>query len=256
MDKFVIEKDNLQCIPCIADIPDNCNKIIIIIHGLSSSKESENASYMMKYFAEKGLGVIAYDQPGHGMEAAANESLLLENCLDSLKSVEQYLIGKYPESEICYFGSSFGGYVLGIYLARGLNSGRKAFMRCAAVIFPQMIVGDVHAEPDPEAMKILNMQGYIETVIDGQDTRFSKEFLEELKANSMIDIYDEAQPDNVEFSFVHGEKDPVVPVQPVKAFAEKHGYPIVVVPYEGHSISNSPDSPAIVADVAYQLFRR
>ena len=42
---------------------------------------------MMKYFAEKGLGVIAYDQPGHGLEAAANESLLLENCLDSLKSV-------------------------------------------------------------------------------------------------------------------------------------------------------------------------
>ena len=47
-------------------------------------------------------------------------------------------------------------------------------MRCAAVIFPKMIVGDVHAEPDTKAIKILNMQGYIETVIDGQNTRFSK----------------------------------------------------------------------------------
>ena len=256
MIKFVIEKENKNAIPCIADIPDGCNKIVIIIHGLSSSKESENASYMMKYFAKRGLGVVAYDQPGHGTEEAANESLLLKNCLASLNSVEKYLTEKYPETEICYFGSSFGGYVLGIYLARNLNTGYKAFMRCAAVIFPQMIVGDVYAEPDPEAMKILDIQGYIDTVIDGQPVRFLKEFLEELKANSMIHIYENALPDNVALSFVHGEKDPVVPMQLVKAFAEKHGYPMIVVPGEGHSINNSPDSPAIVADAAYELFMK
>ena len=117
-----------------------------------------------------------------------------------------------------------------------------------------MIVGDVHAEPDPEAMKFLNTQGYIDAVVDGQNVRFLKEFLEELKANSMIDIYNEALPENAEFLFVHGEKDPVVPVNAVKAFAEKHGYPIVIIPDEGHSISNSPDSPAIVADTAYEFF--
>lgn len=254
MVKFVIEKENGQCVPCVADIPENCTKIIILIHGLSSSKESENASYMMKYFTEKGVGAVAYDQPGHGMEEAANEALLLKNCLDSLAFVEKYLRGKYPDAEICYFGSSFGGYVLGIYLARKLNSGRKAFMRCSAVIFPQMIVGDVHAEPDPEAMEFLNRQGYIDAMVDGQSVRFLKEFLEELKANSMIDIYNEALPDNVEISFVHGEKDSVVPAHAVKAFAEKHGYPIVIVPDEGHSISNSLNSPAIVANMAYEFF--
>lgn len=254
MVKFIIEKENGQCVPCVADIPENCTKIVILIHGLSSSKESENASYMMKYFTEKGVGAVAYDQPGHGTEEAANEALLLKNCLDSLASVEKYLRGKYPDAEICYFGSSFGGYVLGIYLARKLNSGRKAFMRCSAVIFPQMIVGDVHAEPDPEAMEFLNRQGYIDAMVDGQSVRFLKEFLEELKANSMIDIYNEALPDNVEISFVHGEKDSVVPAHAVKAFAEKHGYPIVIVPDEGHSISNSPNSPAIVANMAYEFF--
>lgn len=254
MVKFVIQKENMECIPCIADIPDNCTKIILLIHGLSSSKESENASYMMKYFAEKGIGVVAYDQPGHGTEEAANESLLLKNCLGSLAAVERYLVENYPDVEICYFGSSFGGYVLGIYLARKLNSGRKAFMRCAAVIFPQMIVGDVHAEPDPETIKFLNMQGYIDAMVDGQNVRFLKEFLEELKANSMIDIYNEELPDHVELSFVHGEKDSVVPVHTTKAFAEKHGYPIVIVPDEGHSISDSPSSPAIVADIAYEFF--
>ena len=143
---------------------------------------------------------------------------------------------------------------MGIYISRKLNSGHKAFMRCGAVIFPEMILGDVHAEPDPDVMKILDTQGYIETVIDGQHARFSKEFLEELRANSMVEIYDKAKPQNVEIAFVHGEKDPVVPLAEVKAFAEKHGYPISVVPEEGHSISSSPESPGIVAAKAYELF--
>lgn len=251
---FVIEKENSHCIPCVADIPDGCNKIVILIHGLSSSKESENASYMMKYFAERGVGVIAYDQPGHGTGEAKNESLLLKNCLDSLSSVEKYLEERYPDAEICYFGSSFGGYVLGIYLARNLNSGRKAFMRCSAVAFPQMIVGDVHTEPDPEAVRLLDMQGYMDAVVDGRNVRFLKEFLEELRANSMADIYNEALPDNAELFFVHGEKDSVVPVDTTKDFAEKHGYPIIIIPNEGHSISDLPDSPAIVADTAYRFF--
>ena len=53
---------------------------------------------------------------------------------------------------------------------------------------------------------------------------------------------------------MHGEKDPVIPACAVKAFAKKHGYPFVIVPNEGHSISNSPNSPAFVADVAYKFF--
>lgn len=251
---FTIEKESNHMIPCIADIPDGCDKIVILIHGLSSSKESENSSYMMKFFTERGLGCVAYDQPGHGTEAAADERLLLGSCLESLQAVEAYVTEKYPHAEICYFGSSFGGYVLGIYLARGLNTGRKAFMRCSAVIFPQMIVGDVHAEPDPEAMKLLDAQGYIDAPVDGQYVRFYREFLEELKANSMIDIYSEALPANVAIAFAHGEKDPVVPVQPVKAFADRHGYPITIIPGEGHSISDAPESPAIVAGLAYELF--
>lgn len=254
MNKFLIAKENGHMIPCIADIPENCKKIVILIHGLSSSKESENSSCMMKYFAKKGIGAIAYDQPGHGTEEATDEILLLKNCLDSLASVEKYITEHYPNAEICYFGSSFGGYVLGIYAAKGMNTGQKAFMRCAAVIFPQMIVGDINAEPDPEVMEVLNKQGYIETMVDGKVVRFYKEFLEELKENSMTELYNGTLIEHTQFSFVHGEMDKVVPVHAVKAFAENHGYPITIIPGEGHSISDAPDSPETVARTAYEFF--
>ena len=87
MEKFIIPKANSRGIPCIAEFPEGCSKIVIIIHGFLSSKESDNAAYMMKYFSEKGMGAIAYDQPGHGTEEAADERLLLSSCLDSLRTV-------------------------------------------------------------------------------------------------------------------------------------------------------------------------
>ena len=70
----------------------------------------------MEMLPPQGFGVIAYDQPNHGSEEAAREDLSIEACLDSLARVEEYLTERYPDKEICYFGSSFGAYILGIYL--------------------------------------------------------------------------------------------------------------------------------------------
>ena len=255
MKKFIITKKHGSHVPCISKIPEGCKKIIIVIHGMCSSKESDNASYLMNFFPQRGIGVIAYDQPGHGDDEAKTEELRIESCLESLSCVEGYLNSEYPEAEICYFGSSFGGYILGLYLSKGLNSGSKAFMRCSAVIFPQMILGDLDAEPDPEVMAELESKGYIEVDLGVEKpAKFTLGFFEDLKENDLMRIYDEQIPPNVKMCFVHGEKDPVVPVQAVQSFAEKHGYPITVIPGEGHSISDRQESPATVARLAYELF--
>lgn len=254
MENIVLKKENLKGVPCIINIQPNSKKIVILIHGLSSSKESENSKFMMNFFEKKGIGSISYDQPGHGLEEASKEKLLLENCIESLKAVEDYVSTKYPNAEICYFGSSFGAYVLGIYLARKLNKGSKAFMRCAAVNFPQIILGDTNVEPDPEVLKVLDKQGYIEARVDSHEIRFYREFLEELKLNSMIDIYKKNKPENVIFYFVHGEEDKVVSASFVKEFAEIHGYPILIIPREDHSIRINKNSQEIVALKTYELF--
>lgn len=255
MNKFTINKKNGYKIPCISEIPEDSEKIVIVIHGMCSSKESANATYLMDFLPERGIGVIAYDQPGHGDEDAASEELRVGNCIDSLRSVENYIKEEYPDAEICYFGSSFGGYILGLYLARRLNSGNKAFMRCAAVIFPQMILGDLDAEPDPDVMKVLETKGYIEVELGiEKPARFTLGFFEDLKENDLLTLYDEAPPENVKLHFAHGQKDPVVPAGAVKAFAEKHGYPIDIIPDEGHSINDHPESPEYVARLAYDLF--
>lgn len=268
MKKFTIIKKNGNIIPCISEISENCKKIAIVIHGMCSSKESANAAYMMNFLPERGIGVVAYDQPGHGEEEAKEEELRIGNCLDSLNAVEEHLKAEYPEAEICYFGSSFGAYILGIYLAKHLNSGNKAFMRCAAVIFPQMILGKLekpeNAEKPEEAeeqsnnriMKDLEEKGYVEVELGiEKPARFTGGFIKDLKENDLLKIYEkEPLTKDVKLYFVHGEKDPVVSVGAVQAFAAEHGYPITVVEDEEHSISNDPRSPKIVAELAYKLF--
>lgn len=252
MIKFSIQKNHSHLIPCIAEIPEGCRKIVILIHGILSSKESSNASFMMRYFSERGIGSIAYDQPGHGTEAALKEPLSLKHCLESLSEVEAYLNQKYPESEICYFASSFGAYVLGIYLSDGCYSGHRAFMRCAAVHFPQIVIDDLPENAEQQ----LKIQGFVNTTIGGREIQLTKTFLTELRENSLIDRFDKALAHPVDFFFVHGEQDPVVSVQAVKDFTQRHNYPLLILSKEGHTVSDLPESPSIVADRAYQFFMK
>lgn len=255
MEKITIYKKNGNSIPCIAEIPKDCRRIVIVIHGMCSSKESSNAAFLLNFMPQRGIGVIAYDQPGHGSEGAKAEELRIDNCMESLRAVEDYIREGYPHAEVCYFASSFGAYILGIYLARHLNFGRKAFMRCAAVCFPQIILGNADAEQDSDKRAELMEKGYVEIKIGGDNpVRFTLGFFEDLKNNDLFKIFDDNAPQNVKMQFVHGEKDPLVPVEAVQEFAAKHEYPITVVPNEGHSISDYKESPAFVAELAYDFY--
>ncbi|MGI6206226.1 MAG: alpha/beta hydrolase [Anaerovoracaceae bacterium] len=256
MKHFKITKENGCVVPCISEIPDGCGKIVIMIHGICSSKESESVKFIMGYMPQRGIGVVAYDQPGHGSEEAENEELRVGSCLDSLEAVEKYVRREYPSAEICYFGSSYGGYILGLYLKKRKHSGKKAFMRCSAVVFPQMVLGDPDSEPDPHSIQELDEKGCVTVDLKTGDTaEFTKGFLEDLRQNDLAALFRESLPD-ADLAFVHGENDSVVPAGAVKSFAEEFGFPITVVPDEGHTISDHERSPYITAEKAYELFTK
>lgn len=221
MEQILLKKSNGQEVPCIAEFPEGLRKLVLVIHGYDSSKESENAANLMRMLPQKGFGVIAYDQPNHGGAQAAEEKLTIDNCLDSLACVEDYLAQRFPGVEICYFGSSFGAYILGIYLVQRQHRGHNAFMRCAAVNFPQLNID------------------------------------ERAKALEPVDLFclfEHDRPDEVRFAFAHGECDSSVPVSAAIAFTEQFGYPLTVFPGEEHPICTDPASPIRIAELAAELF--
>ncbi|MBQ1369324.1 MAG: alpha/beta fold hydrolase, partial [Firmicutes bacterium] len=188
-----------------------------------SSKESSNAANLMRQLPGKGFGVLAYDQPHHGTAQAAEEELTVENCLDSLARVEEYVTERFPELDLCYFGSSFGAYILGIYLATRPHKGRKAFMRCAAVNFPELA---------------------------------KDEGVEDADLPDLFELFDRAKPEDVEMAFAHGECDSTVKVDAVIEFTKRFGYPLTVFPGEEHPICTNPESPIRVAQLAAELYTR
>ena len=228
MEKFLLQKHNARAVPCIAEIPDGLRKLVIVVHGYDSSKESENAANLMRILPGKGFGVFAYDQPHHGTEEAADEELTVENCLDSLACVEDYLAERFGTDgtgaegpEICYFGSSFGAYITLIYLATRPHRGHKAFLRCAAVNFPELA-----EEAGAEDVDLPDLFG----------------------------MYQEKKPEGVAMAFAHGACDSTVEVEAALEFTKRFGYPITVFPGEEHTISTYPESPVRVAELAAGLY--
>ena len=247
MEKILLQKHNGRAVPVIAEFPDDLRKLVIVIHGYDSSKESANAANLMRLLPKEGFGgpgrfgVVAYDQPHHGAEQAAEEELTVENCLDSLAAVEDYLAERFGISgsansetdsttagadgpEICYFGSSFGAYITLIYLATRPHRGRKAFLRCAAVNFP-----DLAREEDVEGAKGVCLP-------------------------DLFEMYRQKRPAGVSMAFAHGACDSTVKVEAAVDFAREFGYPITVFPGEEHTISDDPQSPVRVAELAAALY--
>lgn len=283
--KVILTKENEFQVPCLFNIPENCEKVVIIIHGICSCKESDNATFLLNYMPQNGIGAIAYDQPAHGSQEAAREELRIKNCLDSLAEVEKYIIKNYPGKEVCYFGSSFGAYILGLYLALRKHQGTRAFMRCAAVNFPDLILKNpASASLIPEFELLKPGETKDLDLGLGDTVKVGSGFFTDIRKYSLIDIYNEnlpkdttldfthsipdlknTKPDfacsisdlkNVKLEFAHGALDPVVSLAAVKEFTSAHGYPLTIFAGEEHSISNLPDSPAKVAKLALDHFSR
>lgn len=251
MQKFTIAKKNGQSIPCIANIPADCKQIVLAIHGMNSQKESHTISQLFADFPDRGLGLLAFDLPAHG---ESSEPLLLSACLESLASVEAYLAEHFPHAEVLYFASSFGAFVLGHYLLQGKAKGDKAFLRSAALNIPELILGDLHAEPDPAVMAYLEKLGYLETLVDGRPMRLPLPFLLELRQNSLLEAFEKQQPADVQIELVHGTADKAVPQQAIVDFAKRYGYAITLLEGEGHSLNSSPELEKKVRDLAYAFF--
>lgn len=140
MKKMLLKTQHGDPIPCIYRIPDHPQKVVIVIHGFGSSRESMTGALLLGALPKAGIGAIAYDHPAHGTNGAENTDLRIETCLDYLQTVEDWIRKEYPDAEIGYFGSSFGAYITLLYASRRTFAGTRAFLRSAAVNMPELLL--------------------------------------------------------------------------------------------------------------------
>lgn len=269
MEWFMIEKENGGCVPCIAEVPESPAGIVIVVHGFTSCKESMTGKVLMQHLPPAGLGVVAYDHPGHGIDAARFEDLRVDNCLDSLAAVEETVCRRWPDLPVYYFGSSFGAYITALYTATRPHKGARAVFRSAAVNMPAILLGDDLRGPDAAVQEELDRTGYAEPDLNLSGTvRIPAGFFEDLQENDLFEICRDAAAreagrhgsgkdgtiGGTKIHMIHARGDEVVDFAQAERFAGEHGIPLTVFEDEHHTLSDHLETPDKIAQIALRFF--
>ena len=255
--RFRLQKENGQPVPCIEAIPPDLKGVVVAVHGFTSSKESATVQMLLNRLPMAGFGVIGIDLPGHGIEEAVEEELRIKGALDSIEAAEKYAASLYPGHPVFFFGSSFGAYLLALYISLRPHIGERLFFRSAAVNMPKLFIKDNPAGQEKEWMDDLEALGYFDVVMDGgRPVRVTRAFYDDLASNDLFSEFSLTRYGNNHAAMAHGRCDDVIDPSAAKHFAEKFGIPITFFEGEGHSLSNDPATPGKVADLAVRHFLR
>ena len=255
MNKFEISKPNGHSVACASEVPENAKHIVIAIHGFTSSKESPTVQLLMQKLPEAGIGVIGIDLPAHGVEASYQEELRIENCINSVEAAEHYVTKHYPHAEVCYFASSFGAYITALYLSTRPHSGRKAFFRSAAVNMPSLFIKENMNEEELRLFEELREKGYFWQGFGlGHPIKVTSGFIEDLSKTDLFELFSPNRFGRHSIAMAHGAEDDVIDPAEAARFARTFGIPETVFAGEGHSLSNHPETPGKVADLAIALY--
>ena len=256
MENFILQKESGYQISCVKEIPDQPAGIVIAVHGFSSSKESSTYRLLLKRLPAAGFGVIGIDLPGHGTQESAKETLRIPGAIDSIEAAERYALREYPGLEICYFASSFGAYLTGLYISTKEHTGRKVFWRSAAVNMPELFHKENPTEKEKQQLKELETKGYFETDMDlHRPVRVTRDFYNDLLQNDLFQIFNPERFGKHLIAMAHGREDDVIDPKAAERFASRFQIPITWFPEEGHSLSNASDTPDRVADLAISLYK-
>lgn len=240
-------------IPYKHNISYGNSKVCIIAHGFASSMESPTAKLIMSNFPKNNIGCIAFDFPSHGVSPADGDMLTLDNCINDLALIELKAKQLAPNAEICYFGSSFGAYITLLYLAKGNFSGKRAFLRSAAITMSELF-----SNPTPSERDSLNFKGYFlmaEEYGFEKPIKITKEFWSRLGDSNLTEIWKNRKisADKLEIAMVHGTDDEVIDYNAAAEFSKKYGIKLSTIENGDHRLSKD-GMPETVLKLATEMF--
>ena len=191
---------------CDLYLPDNRNikKIIIACHGFGGDKKSSAIIALARSLTSFGISVITFDFPGHGMSKTDGYYYTVENCINDIDDVEQYIKNNFENIEIGIFATSFGAYVTLLKINKSNDRYNSIILRCPAINMKKVFEDSLLKMPINEFLeKGKCILGFERKII------ITKEFYEELVINDIFKIYN----NNNKILIIHGTEDTTAPIE-------------------------------------------
>ena len=182
-------------------------KILLVCHGFYSNRHSSSTMKVSHQLEETDTPVVCFDWPGHGDN---KERLTIKNCVNALRKVGDWICSEFPEAVFYLYGSSFGGYMVLLYLSNHWEKhpdriGEYIFLKSPAVRMDQILAKHLLRSN----MEEFRRNGYI--IKEGANgMKIPFEFYEELQDNILSPEKIQALDKHI-IAF-HGDVDRVAPI--------------------------------------------
>lgn len=212
---------------------DKC-PMVILMHGIFSSKDINPMPALAKGLAEAGIASIRFDFGGHGKSEGEKQYMTIEREIAEALAIYEYVKSLPYVIEIGFLGHSQGGVVA------SMSAGRLAAVQDAPKALALLAPGAVIKEAC-QGGKFFNARF---------DPKNPPEFVrcwgiyklgrEYLLSTQELDIYGTASAFQGKVCILHGDKDSIVPMWCSEKYKETYGdrATFTIVKGENHTITN------------------
>lgn len=218
---------------------DRC-PMVILMHGIFSSKDFVPIPQLAKGLAKAGIASISFDFNGHGNSEGRMEEMTIARELSDARAVWEYIRTLPYVDDIGLLGHSQGGVIAsmtaGLLAAEASESGRSDISPAGMVLIaPGTVIKEAcqggkffNATFDPaDPPEYIRCWGFM---------KLGREYL---LSTQDLDIYGTAQPYGGPVLLLHGSRDSIVPMWCSEKFLET--YPghseLQVIEGENHTIT-------------------
>lgn len=221
-------------IPCIdyslqADLHEgeSTSRIILTFVGFGSSKKS-NYDFMAKIVEMTGASALVVDLSGHGESSFdVNDTTPAQHLLEATKAYD-WITAKYPDSDICVMGTSYGGFIAA-YLTR-FRKTKKLVLRTPAIYEPSMFYTEHHLidkilvrDYRKNAKLVKQNPLFLQSALDDVSTLLVIHGSDDSIPTQTTDVYSEAfdAARYIAVGFVHAFRDPSNPQDNIANYYNK-----------------------------------
>lgn len=215
-------------IECDEYIIGNEEIIIIAMHGFAGDKKSTCIKKLRQATSKFNIGLITFDWPSHGESEVDGRYLTLNNCLNDLETVYNYVKQKNSKSKIIAFSTSFGGYITLLYNIKKENKFDGIILRAPAIRMYDILVNNIL---DANMLNCLKTNGYFDFGFE-RIIRVESKFVRELENNNIFDLYKENLFNNIDI--IHGTVDTTVPIIDSMAFCRENNFTLYKIEGANH----------------------